>query len=248
MYVYTDVPSVKADLTVEKTPLHSLHNATVMHGNCNAMTAPSTTVISTDKHLTMLFEGSTVQQRLKLRILMDTGASANFVSPRILKDLKMTFLLEAGAKLRLVDNSETAILGKVTLKLSMQHFTAVVPCYVTDLRHDFDVILGNTFLTGNRAVLDFERHTVSLTRDGKLYQLKAGSAETKTEHNDAFDEFHGDRQFLNCAQATRCIRNGCESYLVVVNNLQTETGVNSGTQTDGSGVVRQTETGLADAI
>ena len=75
VYVYTDAPTVETDLTVEKTPLHNLHNATVMHENCNAMSAPDTTVVSTEHHLTMLFEGRTVQQRLKLCILMDTGAT-----------------------------------------------------------------------------------------------------------------------------------------------------------------------------
>ena len=130
----------------------------------------------------------------------------------------------------------------------MQHFVAAVPCYVTDLCQDFDVILGNTFLTGNKAVLDFERHTVSLTRVGKLYQLKSAGGATETEHADSIDEFHDDRQFLNCAQATRCIRNGCESHLVVVNSLQTETGDDSSSQTDISNDAIQTETGLAEAI
>ena len=72
---------------------------------------------------------------------MDTGASTNFVSPKLLEKLKMS-LLPAEAKLRLADNSDTAVLGKVTLRLSM----LLCPCYVTDLCQNFDVILGNTLL------------------------------------------------------------------------------------------------------
>ena len=55
VFVYTDAPTVETDLTAEKTPLHDLHNATVVQGKCNAMT--DTTMISTDNHFTLLFEG-----------------------------------------------------------------------------------------------------------------------------------------------------------------------------------------------
>ena len=123
-------------------------------------------VTSTDKHLTMLLEGHTCHQRLKLHMLLDTGATVNFVSPKALTELKLPYQ-PADDKLRLADNTETDIVGKVKLKIKIQHFVALVPCYVTDLCQDFDVILGNSFLTGHKAVLDFDRHTVQLTRDGK---------------------------------------------------------------------------------
>ena len=58
---------------------------------------------------------------------MDTGASANFVSPRILQQLKLS--TEPAAHLRLADNGETAIIGQVKLKTKLQHFVATVPCY-----------------------------------------------------------------------------------------------------------------------
>ena len=94
-----------------------------------------------------------------------------------------------------------------------------MPSFVTDLCQDNDVILGNTFLIGNQAVLNFE-HTVSLTRDDKLYQLRAETAATKPGRNVEFDAIHDDRQFLSCARASRCMKNDCDS---VVNTVQTET-------------------------
>ena len=72
---------------------------------------------------------------------MDTGASTNFVTPKLLEKLK-TSLLPAEAKLRLADNSDTAVLGKVNLRLSM----LLCPCYVTDLCQNFDLIFRNTLL------------------------------------------------------------------------------------------------------
>ena len=64
VYVYAEAPAMEVYLTVEKTPLHSLHNATVMHDECNAATALDTTVSRTDNQFTKLLEGSTVQQWL----------------------------------------------------------------------------------------------------------------------------------------------------------------------------------------
>ena len=55
VYVYTDVPGEPVpDITVEQTPLHSLHNANVVHDNLGATTAAELAALSTDKHLAML--------------------------------------------------------------------------------------------------------------------------------------------------------------------------------------------------
>lgn len=71
---------------------------------------------------------------------------------------------------------------------------------MTGLCQDFHGVLGNTFLTGSKAVLHFEHHTVLLTRDCKLYQLKATNSAAESDRDAVFDEFHDARQFLNCAQ------------------------------------------------
>ena len=163
--------------------------------------------LSTDKHLTMLFEGGTTKQGLSFTMLMNTGASANFTSPQLLKRLQLECQL-ADAKLLLADNTEAPILGKVQLRLKIQQLSTVVWYYVTDLRKDFDVILGNTFMTEHNAVLNFQHLTVSLTRHGKRFTLKA-RRDTKA----ATDS----KLFLNCAQARRSLKNGCDAFLVMVN-------------------------------
>ena len=211
VYVYTDVPADAAaapDIAVEQTPLHSLHNAVLCSVELQSDCADH--VLSTDKHLTMLFEGLILHQRLPATILLDSGASTNFVHPKLVQQLRM-HMQPASASLRLADNTEAPILGKVKLRLRMQGFSAAIPCYVTTLCEDFDVILGNTFLTGHNAVLDYGRNRVTLTRDGKRYSLLARTQTDATP-------FTG-KPFLSCAQASRCVRNGCESYLVMVNSV-----------------------------
>ena len=121
--------------------------------------------------------------------------------------------------------------------------SALVWCYVTDLCKDFDVIVGNTFLTEHNAVLDFQRLTVSLTRHGKRFTLKAGlKTETVTDNP----------LFMNCAQARRSLKNGCEAFLVMVNALvnDTDTDTDAAKDVNCTENVTITDTGnsLADGI
>ena len=102
-------------------------------------------------------------------ILFDTGASSNFGSPRFLKQAAISYS-SYSATLRLADDSSAPILGKVRLRLKLQS-ACTVTCYVTDLCDEFDVILGNTFMAGHRAVLDYSNYTASLRRHGRHYTL-----------------------------------------------------------------------------
>ena len=71
----------------------------------------------------------------------------------------------------MADDSSAPILGKVRLRLKLQSFVCTVTCYVTDLCDEFDVILGNSFMAGHRAVLDYSNYTASLRRHGRQYTL-----------------------------------------------------------------------------
>lgn len=130
-----------------------------------------------DGRLSMLFEGSFGGDdggRLKAPILLDSGASTNFVSPRLLKQLSISFTTSS-AKLKLADNSDAPILGKVRLRFKLQNFTATVSSFVTGLCEEFDVLLGNTFMTSQRVILDYFNFTASFRRDGKLYTVTPSS-------------------------------------------------------------------------
>ena len=171
---------------------------------------------------------------------MGTGASANFVSPHLLKKLQQD-CQPADAKLRLADNTELPINGNVQLRLKIQQLSTVVWCYVTELCRDFDVILGNTFLMGHTAILDYQRSTVSLTRHGKRFTLKAGYTPKADTDN---------KVFLNCAQARRSLKNGCQAFLVMVNALHTDTELDASSDVTCGNAVIHTDTGssLADSI
>lgn len=161
-----------------------------------------------------------------IRTLIDTGATTNFVSPQLLARLG-TAWDNTSASLRLADNTEAKLIGKASAKLKIQNFSAVLCCYVTELCDEFDIILGNSFLVAHKAVLDYGRRCISLTRDGRKYTLKASSVQqcdTEVAGQTDCDYSTGkacmSKLILNYAQATRCVRNGCESFLVLVNTAK----------------------------
>ncbi len=128
------------------------------------------------------------------------------------------------AQLRLTNNTKAAVLGKVSLRIKIRNYAVAIPCYVTELCQDFDMILGNSIMLPNEAVMDFRRHTISLTKDGKLYTLHAGTDNTLPNDFDFDDEhvcnsMYSSRQFWNCAQASRTLKNGCAVVLVIINEL-----------------------------
>ena len=173
-YVFTDVPTA-ADQALERGhSMHRLHNATVP-------SLAHDSDLESDERLAMLFEGTFPcptpgaisgggDGGVTSPVLLDTGASANFVSPRLLRQLAVSYAASS-ATLRLADDSSAPILGKVRLCLKLQTFSCTVTCYVTDLCDEFDVILANSFMVGHRAVLNYSNYSASLRRHGKQYTL-----------------------------------------------------------------------------
>ena len=123
----------------------------------------------------MLFEGhfgrcGRHDGNLIAPILLDSGASSNFVSPKLLQQLETSYS-PTTATLHLADDSSSPILGKVRLRFKLQSFTSTVTCYVTTLCDEFDLILGNGFMVSHRAVLDYSNFAASLHNHGRLCTL-----------------------------------------------------------------------------
>ncbi len=170
VYVFTDVPTGADQALNRGQSMHRLRRATVLSA------APDSDLES-DVRLAMLFGGSFLRDGggrhyggLTSPILFDSGASSNFVSPRLLQQLAVTYS-PTSVTLRLADDSSAPILGRVRLRFNLQSFTGVATCYVTDLCDEFDMILGNSFMVSHRAVLDYSKFTASLCRHGRLYTL-----------------------------------------------------------------------------
>ena len=168
VYVFTDVPTGADQALNRGQSMHRLHNATVV-------SAAHDSNLESNERLAMLFEGHFGRSGrndggLTAHILFDSGASSNFVSPRLLQQLAVSYS-PTTATLRLADDSSSPILGKVRLRFKLQSFTSTVTCYVTTLCDEFDLILGNGFMVSHRAVLDYSNFTASLHNHGRLCTL-----------------------------------------------------------------------------
>lgn len=87
----------------------------------------------------------------------------------------------------------------------------MLQCYVTELCDGFDVILGNSFLVAHKAVLDYGRRCISITRDGRKYSLKASSiqqcdAAIADQADDTAEKVFNSKSILNYAQANVVLR------------------------------------------
>ena len=122
----------------------------------------------THNRLTFLLEGQIMGH--KARILIDTGATDNFVSDRI--DLPPALKTSKPVQVRLGDGSKAAssrtVRGAIKLGrgLSTQGVLHVLP-----MSDQFDAVLGCGFLREHRAVLDFGSGQMVLMHDGLIYKV-----------------------------------------------------------------------------
>ena len=122
----------------------------------------------THTRLTFLLEGQFMGQMA--RILLDTGATDNFVSDRF--DLPPALNTAKPVQVRLGDGSRAASLRTVRslVKLGRGLNTQGV-FHVLTLSDQFDVVLGCGFLRDHRAVLDFGTGQLVLLHDGMLHKV-----------------------------------------------------------------------------
>ncbi len=203
---------------------HPLHKAIVHQPSA----VPSVPVAVSNQPLTMLFEGHLEQQ--DALTLLDSGASANFISKKALDIGKLT-LNPTEATLELADGSSSPILGTAELTLHIGAFRTRVSCFVTELSIDFDIVLGNTFLTEYKAMLNYHLDTCTLVQHDKAYTLRPLSysgADFDSPHCThtlrlppapvaASARLPVEKLLLDASQCKRAIRQGCETFIVMVN-------------------------------
>jgi len=92
------------------------------------------------------------------------------------------------------------------------------------LASDFDLILGNDFLTSHKAVLSYHTSTCTLVQDGKpitLRPLSYSSPHSRLQQPTvpmaASAKVPVEKLLLNAKQSKRAVRHGCDSFLVMVN-------------------------------
>ena len=109
-------------------------------------------------------------------ILMDSGATDSFVNPRwlaragyllsILKQMK-----SSDAQVKLANGQVEPVLGIIKLPLKIGQYKGVVTLKVLDIG-DYDVILGDEWLTSNRAYIDYGEKTCTVRSGKHVYLIR----------------------------------------------------------------------------
>jgi Reverse transcriptase (RNA-dependent DNA polymerase)/gag-polyprotein putative aspartyl protease len=85
-----------------------------------------------------------------ISLLLDTGASANFISGRLARALDLPVQPDSqGLQVIMGDGSSASITGTVITPLCIGRYRAKVEFLVTDLNPEFDAVLGFTWLRRN---------------------------------------------------------------------------------------------------
>ena len=107
----------------------------------------------------------------EVRVLLDSGASANFVSDTLLHELTLpTVPMSSPVNVRVADGRTTVVQSNVTTDLSVGSFKFGVTCLPTELYH-YDVVLGKPWLTLFNPVVNWRLNVVSLVHLGKTHVL-----------------------------------------------------------------------------
>lgn len=120
--------------------------------------------------LTMNFNGTANQANAT--IALDSQASTSFVSTTWLQRTGMTYKSTVAARVQLADGRCAETLGVVKLRMRIGQWKDTVTCHVLDIK-GFDILLGDTWLTANRAIMDFGHKAVMLFKGKKRFTLKA---------------------------------------------------------------------------
>jgi hypothetical protein len=107
----------------------------------------------------------------EVRVLLDSGASANFVSDTLLRELSLpTTPISSSVSVRVADGRTSIVQSSVTTDLSVGTLQFGVTCLPTELYH-YDVVLGKPWLTLFNPVVNWRLNAVSLVHLGRTHVL-----------------------------------------------------------------------------
>ena len=139
-------------------------------GAHTARLTAATTDWSNDAADLPLYEGKV--SHMHICALADTGASHDFMSEKLMKNLGLEFAASTCKSVQLADQTTAMVLGETSARLRLGPFTAHVKFLVIPELTVADVILGQTFLKRFEAVIKATDGTLRLTKRNRHITLK----------------------------------------------------------------------------
>jgi gag-polyprotein putative aspartyl protease len=188
--------------------------------------------------------------------LLDTGASANFISGRLARALDLPFTPDSqGLQVVMGDGSSASITGTVITPICIGRYRAKVEFLVTDLNPEFDAVLGFTWLRRNcdlhlsKGILAFRNGTkVTCVRLPTVGSTEPAQMRWNTGSNPAASSgsnlrgslreykvpvtpsgpnaARGSGHLLSSMQLAKLIRKGGQAFLLYLNVVANQAKVN----------------------
>lgn len=104
-------------------------------------------------------------------ILLDTGSNLSIASSSIIDPEKLNKLQPTGILITSANGTNIPVLGKTNITIEIENTNFKIP--VTVVRNiTSNIILGNDFLTGHNAVIDFKNKIIKLDNDKNTITVK----------------------------------------------------------------------------
>jgi Retroviral aspartyl protease len=176
-------------------------------------------------------------QHMDATIMVDSGASARFVSLAWVEKHKLTIKKSHQNWTVTVANSSTvSVAGSVDVRLNIQGYQDSVKLIVIPMSTEFDIILGNDWTIARGAILNYQNFTTTVKHEGKEYVLRPTGLQqpvprtvsypTKSTEKD-WDHSDPSTFVLNHVQAKRMLRDRKDWQPI---ELQHESGSNTWTE------------------
>lgn len=148
--------------------------------------------------------------RCHARILIDSGATENFVAQTFLDKNKMkTVTIPDGPKVELADGGRydcTQALKQATLYIGP--YKEEILAYAMPLKHH-DVILGKSWLSANNPAINWTDHSLTIAMGEHTLTLKGDQCQST----------HEDGGLLSNIQFSKAMENGEEGFLAIVRTM-----------------------------
>jgi hypothetical protein len=140
-----------------------------------------------------------------VRILLDSGASANFVDQHLVQELSLpTASISSPVTIRVADGRTTVVGSSVSVDLSVGSLDCRVTCLPTELAY-YDLVLGKPWLTEFNPVVNWKLNAVSLFHADKTHVLLGSQRSGLPEY------------VVSAMEVEELVKSGDPMYLIQLN-------------------------------
>ncbi len=165
------------DLPVKHIPSHTDQGKEYQKMNIYSDAVPAKLLLlnheteDEDKPIIVIFSGCLAEKSAS--ILIDNGASRNFIARKFMHWHQIVHDSEEVAKVLFGDGRQVYSQGNVNVKRKVQDYVIQQKLIAVELLADFDATLGDIWCRSNAIHLDFEHQECVLQREGERCMLHA---------------------------------------------------------------------------